>query len=146
MTSNLIQSREFTEEPDARLQAALAQCWTSQLLLTLGLYSLAFLQAAIKDDLSLFLHDPGEAGWRSLCILIPLYAGMPVLVRLYGSVWFRWLNALLLLLTALVPVAHQTRHILEGKMPDLALTLEAVILSLGILGAVLAVRWARSSP
>lgn len=128
--------------PGLALQATLAQCWNSQLLLSLGLLSLAFMQAAIKDDFSIFMVDPGEIGWRHFCVVIPLYAVMPVLVRLYDGTWFRWLNVPLLLLTAYLPIAHQTKHILEGKLPDLAVTVEIGIVSVGILGAVLAVRWA----
>ncbi|SFU36687.1 hypothetical protein [Pseudoduganella namucuonensis] len=129
-----------------RQQAAVAQCWTTQLLLLLGVLVLGFLQAAIKDDFSIFLHDPGDAGWNAIIILISFYAVMSVLVRVYDGTWFRWLNVPLLLTTLLFPVRHQTKHIMEGQMPNQAVALEVLIVLIAILGTVLAVRWARWSP
>ena len=129
----------------AKRQAAVAQCWTTQLLLLLGVLVLSFLQAAIKDDFSIFLYEPGEAGWNASINLISFYAAMSVLARVYDSTWFRWLNVPLLLSTLVFPVRHQTKHIMDGQMPNQAVALEVLIVLIAILGAVLAVRWARLS-
>lgn len=124
-------------------RAGVAQCWTTQLLLLLGMLLLSLMQSAIRDDFTNFLVDPGEKGWRLMCVLIPLYAVMPVLVRLHESRWFGWFNTVLLPLTSLLPLGHQMRHFLEGKPFDMAVLLEATMVVLAFLGGVLAARWAR---
>ena len=126
-------------------RAVVAQCWTSQLLLLLGMLVLSLLQSAIKDDFGVFLIDPGEPGWRAFCVLVAAYAVMPVATRIFASPWFRWLNAGLLTLTLLVPVGHQLKHFLEGKPPDISLAPELAMVAVALVGGWAAVRWARSA-
>ena len=127
------------------LRAAVAQCWTTQCLLLLTMGVLAFLSAAIKDDFRIFLVDPGEPGWRMFCFVLPLYALMPWLVRLLDHAAFRWTTAVLLLLSGLLPIAHQAKHISQGQMPDFAVVAEAAMVLCGLAGSLLALRWARQA-
>ena len=129
--------------PD-RLRAAVAQCWTTQLLLVFGLLVLALVDAAIRDDFVVFLYDPGTPGWRFFCVAVPLYAAMPMLVRLSERRWFRWLNTVLLGLTALLPIAHQAKHLSQGKPLDVSVTGDVTMLLMALLGVAVAQQWARS--
>lgn len=128
---------------EAKLQAAVGQCWTVQVLLLMALHLLALFQGAIKDDFSEFLHHPGEAGWNSAIVLISFYALMSVLVRVCNTGWFRWLNVPLLLITLLPPIGHQVRHILDGHMPNQMVTVEVLSVLVAMFGALVALRWAR---
>lgn len=125
------------------LRAAVAQCWNTQCLLLLSLGMLSLASAAIKDDFRVFLYDPGEPGWRVFCFVLPLFAVMPWLVRLAEHVAFRWFTAVLLLLSGLMPIAHQAKHLSRGQMPDLSLVVEVLMVLCGCGGSLLAWRWAR---
>lgn len=140
-----VESIEMRAVQEERQRAAVAQCWTTQLCLLLGMYVLALFQAAIKDDFSEFVFHPGKSGWNITIVLISLYAAMAVLVRVYDRIWFRWLNAPMLFMTLVLPVRHQVGHLMEGRMPDQAVTLEVLMVLVAILGAFLAVRWAREN-
>lgn len=124
-------------------RAANAQCWTTQLLLLLSFIVLALLDAAVRDDFTSFLFDPGTPGWRFLCGLVPVYALMPVLVRTCEGRWFRWLNTALSGLTLLFPISHQIRHISQGKPWDVSVAVEFAMVFVTLLGTWTALRWAR---
>ncbi len=131
----------------SKLASVVAQCWSSQLVLLIGLLCLSLTQSAIKDDFTEFLYDPGEGGFRLFCALTPLYALMPVLVRICDRVWFRWLNCQLLFMTILLPAGHQTKHFLQGKPVDQWLvSLDVVAALIAVVGGVAAASWARSVP
>ena len=127
-----------------RLQALVAQCWTTQLLLLVALLVLSLLMAAIRDDFNLFLYDPGAAGWRAFCVLLPLFGLMGLLARLGDARWQRWAHAALLGATLLLPLGHQARHYGEGRPPDLSVLVEVVMLIVAVIGARAGVQWARS--
>jgi hypothetical protein len=127
-----------------RLQALVAQCWTSQLLLLIALLVLSLLMAAIRDDFTVFLYDPGASGWRVFCVVMPLFGLMAVLARLGDARWLRWTHAVLLGATLLLPLGHQARHFAEGKPPDLSVLVEVVMVIVALIGARAGVQWARS--
>ena len=128
-----------------RLQSLVAQCWTTQLLLLIGLLVLSLLMAAIRDDFNLFLYDPGAGGWRAFCVLLPLFGLMAVLARLGEARWLRWMHAVLLGATLLVPLGHQGRHFAEGRAPDLSLLVEVVMVIVALIGAASGAKWARAA-
>jgi hypothetical protein len=128
---------------DAR--AAVTQCWNTQCLLLLSQGLLMLVSAAVKDDFRSFLADPGEPGWRLFCFVLPVYAVMPWLVRLVDRRAFRWFAAVMLLLSGLMPVAHQAKHISQGQMPDVAVVVEVAMVLCGLAGSLLAARWARQA-
>lgn len=132
-------------DPATRLQSVVAQCWTTQLLLLLALLVLALLDAAIRDDFNLFLYDPGAGGWRAFCVVLPLFGLMAVLARLGEARWQRWAHAALLGATLLLPLGHQARHLNEGRLPDLSVMVEVVMVVVALLGAGAGVKWARSA-
>jgi hypothetical protein len=127
-----------------RLQALVAQCWTSQQLLLIALLVLSLVTAAIRDDFTLFLYDPGATGWRALCVLLPLFCLMAVLARVGEARWLRWTHAALLGATLLLPLGHQVRHFREGRAPDLSMLVEVVMVIVAVIGARAGAQWARS--
>ena len=135
----------FTASPPAPTfdGAVVAQCWAIQLALTIGLLTLSLLMAAIRDDFTLFLHDPGVPGWRLFCALMPLYGLMSVAALAWRQRPLRWLYALLLGASAAVPVLHQFRHWTEGKPPDASVAVEAAMVAVALVGTTASVRWAR---
>nr|WP_297353590.1 hypothetical protein [uncultured Caldimonas sp.] len=126
-----------------RSRAAVAQCWTVQTLLLLALLTLSLLSGAIQDNFTDFLYDPGDQGWRLFCFVLPVYSLMSIAAWLSNARWMRWLHAALLSLASLLPVAHQAKHFVEGKPPDLSLGVEVAMLLCALAGAIVAVRWAR---
>lgn len=123
----------------------MAQSWNTQLLLTFGLIVLSLLDAAVRDDFVAFLYDPGTPGWRMFCVLVPLYASMPMLIHLYEHRGFRWLNAVMLAMTGILPISHQVKHLSQGRPLDVSVTGDITMLLMAVLGAAMAVRWARSA-
>lgn len=135
--------RQYAAHDEDRLRAMLAQCWTAQALLMLAALMLAFLQAAVMDDFSNFLFDPGHGGWLALCVILTVAGMMPLMVTVQRARWFRLLNLVLILSSALLPVLHHGRHYMEGRLPDAGATPEAFALGVGVFGLVLALRWLR---
>jgi hypothetical protein len=125
-------------------QSAVIEGWIILLGLWIGTFALSLTQAAIRDDFKIFVYDPGQLGWQFTCILFSVYGLMPALARILDAQWFRWLNVVLLAVSALITVAHRLKHIVTGMAIDLSLSVEIVICIVSLLTLVHALHWAKA--
>jgi len=129
-------------------QAVLSQGWSAWTLLLLLMIALILERGGVA----------GPAGTGSMALTIFTLLGamqvfMSVLLRVFDSNWFRWVNAgcvaLITLAFAAHHVAQHTGLVLNGvcgaSAEGVFHVVEAAHHVLGILMCVLAVRWARAS-
>jgi hypothetical protein len=131
-------------ESSCRDQRIVAQGWTTLLAVVTLMGISQVYQAAIVNNFSEFAHHPGSRGWGVISVAASTYALMAVLTQIFQAVWFRWVNASLLMVVTLYMMAHQLQHSLNGTVYGLTGAIDFTHHLVGIGMSYWAVRWARS--
>lgn len=118
--------------------------WISALQLVVIMFVVSLVRAAIANDFKPFALDPGNRGLDMMIVIFAIYAVIPVLVRVFDGLLFRWAMVGASVFFFLMFIAHQLTHMVVDKMPlsiydVLEFSNHAVMLWV----IVCSVRWAR---
>jgi len=100
-----------------RMQALVAQGWTSMFIVFLANIVMDLVRIFISGTQAQWLDHMGMPGVRFVLVVMAVYAIVPVVVRAVSA---RWLRSAVLGLTALMTLfvgAHEVSHLMTGDKP-----------------------------
>lgn len=99
------------------LRNSLVVGWICALLLILTMFVVSLVKAAIATDFSRFAKDPGNIGLNMMIIIFAIHAVIPVALRVFNGVVFRWTMVGVGIFFFLMFLAHELTHMFVDKMP-----------------------------
>ena len=133
-----------TKEIQDTLRRHITVGWICALQLVVITFLVSLVRAAIANDFELFVHDPGNRGLDITIVIFAIYALIPVLVRMFDGVVFRWTMVGAAVFFFLMSIAHQLIHMVVDKMPlSLYHVLDFSHHTVLLWVIVCSVRWAR---
>jgi len=91
--------------------------WIQLLQIVVVMFIVSILRAAVDNDFTGFVKDPGTLGTNVMIVVFTIYAALPFILKLFGHTFMRWLNFGLLIFFFLFFVAHQLTHMIVDQMP-----------------------------
>ncbi|RQP22645.1 hypothetical protein [Piscinibacter terrae] len=133
-----------TKQVQDELRRSITVGWINALQLVVIMFLVSVVRAAIANDFKPFGRDPGNLGLDIMIVIFAIYALIPVAVRMFDGLIFRWTMVGAAVFFFLMFIAHQLTHMVVDKMPlniyhVLDFSHHAVLLWL----IVCSVRWAR---
>ncbi|MES2355412.1 MAG: hypothetical protein V4568_13640 [Pseudomonadota bacterium] len=134
----------FIDATESKLRSIVSMGWIISVLLQIADLVVRLSNAAILDDFSGFLFDPGEVGLKAFAVVVCVHAILILSIQLTDAIWFRWLNVILLPIFCLLFMAHQIFHLISGGMVPAAHMIVTTQYLIGFVVTVYAVKWARA--
>lgn len=130
-------------EKDLRYRKVLANAWVAMGILVLSMYATDLLSGAVANDFKRFSSDPGPGGALIMGILFTLYAFLPVLVREFDWLSFRWFVCIVTIYVTCFFFVHQLSHIMKSSDFAVRYIVDVGHHLMGLWASYASIRWLR---